>query len=492
MINTMSWPKVPLGVRIFLLYVLFVIFCGYIVIHTVTSEIKPGVRQTMEETLVDMSNLLAVMVREDVRAGTLATSSYPVLLRTFTIDKPNVKIWGLDKLQSTHRVYITDSDGIVILDTSGEALGQDYSRWNDVYLTLRGKYGARSTKLNPDDDLSTIMHVAAPIKDGQTIIGVVTVAKANSSMQPFIERSQQRLILWSLLLAVLAVFIGALLAWRITRAVNRLSDYAQGVILGEKISAPTFRVFYEFGDLAQVLAKMREQLEGKNYAERYVQTLTHELKSPLAAIRGASEILQSDLKEADRQKFVHNIELESIRVQQLVDRMLNLSVVEQQQTLENKQVIDIDALCNRVVESLLARLTQQEIDLTLNIAPNSEVIGDVFLLEQALFNLLENALDFTPHAGVIALANYWSDDCMALSVTNVGQPIPDYALTRVCERFYSLPRPSSGRKSTGLGLNFVQEVAQLHHAKLIIANVEHGVCASLHFRATHKPQTKHT
>jgi len=286
---------------------------------------------------------------------------------------------------------------------------------------------------------------------------------------------------------VLAICIGALLAWRITRAVNRLSDYASGVILGEKIAAPTFRVFYEFGDLAKVLEKMRAQLEGKNYAERYVQTLTHELKSPLAAIRGASEILQGELNEDDRQRFLHNIEHESIRVHHLVDRMLNLSVVEQQQQLVKPQVIDLGVLTQRVVDALSPTLTQKELTVSLVFSSQSEVLGDVFLLEQALFNLMENAMDFSVEGSEISISTVIENNGVTLCVINVGQAIPDYALARVCERFYSLPRPHTGRKSTGLGLNFVQEVAQLHRASLQLANVSGGVAATLHF-----PHTKHS
>jgi len=484
MIKNIGWPKIPLGLRIFLLYFLFVGFCAYIVMHTVTEEIKPGVRQSMEETLVDMSGLIAVLVAQDVKQGTLATSQYPQLLMDFNQLKPKAMIWGLDKLVSTHRVYITDHNGTVILDTSGNDLGQDYSQWNDVYLTLRGQYGARSTKLNQADELSSVMHVAAPIKDGETIIGVVTVAKANSAMQPFIERSQQRLISWSLVLALLAIVIGALLAWRITRAINRLTHYAQRVTTGDKVAPPAFRIFYEFGSLATVLDAMRRQLEGKNYAERYVQTLTHELKSPLAAIRGASEILQSDLCDSARQRFLANIEHESIRVQQLVDRMLNLSIVEQQQVIEKKEKININALCVEITTALDARITQSNIKMTLDVGPMLSLKGDRFLLQQALINLLENALDFTPDEGDIHLSAHQQNKQLTISVINQGQQIPSYALDRLSERFYSLPRPNHGRKSTGLGLNFVSEVAQLHGAQLSVANIECGVEARLVFNTT--------
>ena len=66
---------------------------------------------------------------------------------------------------------------------------------------------------------------------------------------------------------------------------------------------------------------------------------------------------------------------------------------------------------------------------------------------------------------------------------NQGEPIPDYALPRLCERFYSLPRPDSGRKSTGLGLNFVEEVLQLHGGSLQIGNVAGGVEVTLRLPA---------
>ncbi len=68
---------------------------------------------------------------------------------------------------------------------------------------------------------------------------------------------------------------------------------------------------------------------------------------------------------------------------------------------------------------------------------------------------------------------------MALRVRNEGDPIPDYAMPRVTERFYSLARPATGRKSTGLGLNFVQEVMQLHDGQFSIANTGDGVQAEL-------------
>lgn len=108
--------------------------------------------------------------------------------------------------------------------------------------------------------------------------------------------------------------------------------------------------------------------------------------------------------------------------------------------------------------------------------------GERFLLRQALSNLLDNALDFTPAGGRLFVEAGPSPNGAAsvtIAVCNEGEPIPDFALERVTERFYSLPRPGSGRKSTGLGLNFVQEVAQLHGGAFRIGNIGGGVRAEL-------------
>ena len=100
-------------------------------------------------------------------------------------------------------------------------------------------------------------------------------------------------------------------------------------------------------------------------------------------------------------------------------------------------------------------------------------------MRQAFANLLENALDFTPDHGTLRFVAQRDGERWRVSLFNSAEPIPDYALPRLSERFYSLPRPDSGRKSTGLGLNFVEEVVQLHGGALQIGNVEGGVLVSL-------------
>lgn len=463
-----------LGIRIFLVYFLFVGLTAYFVLNTVREQVRPAVRQSTEETLVDTANLLAEILRGQVKAGTLGQGDLPQLLKAYGQRRPNADIWGLAKTEVNHRIYVTDAKGIVLLDSSGEAVGQDYSRWNDVYLTLRGQYGARSTRSDPNDPDTSVMHVAAPIVDAEQVIGVVTVAKPNASLKPYVDRSERRLVNLGAGLIVLGLLVGAALSWWLARSLRRLTRYAQAVSEGERVALPHYRGG-ELAQLAGAVARMRTQLEGKDYVERYVHTLTHELKSPLAAIRAASELLQGPMTQDQRQRFARNIESESARMQQLIERLLGLAQVEQRQGLEDQQQVALAAMIDELLMARGARIESAGLQVRQRVPAMARLQCEPFLMRQAIGNLLENALDFTPPGGLLAFELEHEAQRVALSLYNQGDAIPDYALGRLSERFYSLPRPGTGRKSTGLGLNFVEEVVQLHGGSLEIANVEDGV-----------------
>ena len=474
----MKLSRLSLTARIFVVYACFTATAGWLLLRGALEEVKPVVRQSTEETLVDTANLLAEIVRPELAAGRLAQGNLASLLADYGKRKPDANIWGVAKQSTSHRVYVTDRNGIVLLDSSGRDVGQDYSRWNDVYRTLRGRYGARTTQEIPGDEASTVMHVAAPVRDGANIIGVVTVAKPNRSLQPYIDGARDRLLWTGLVVMAVALLLGALLAAWLSRTIRRLTHFADAVREGGRPALPSLPGG-ELGQLAAALDSMRAQLDGKAYVERYVQTLTHELKSPLAGIRSAAELLRQDLPAADRTRFLDHIDAETARVQQMNDRLLDLALVEQRRELDERVRIPLQPLVEEGLAALglrpdaarFARVNDVPIDLA--------VTGERFLVRQALSNLLDNAADFVADGGLLRVSASQEGTAVTLRVHDTGEPVPDYALPRLTERFYSLPRPPTGRKSTGLGLNFVQEVAQLHGGAFQLRNVADGVEASL-------------
>ncbi|MGO4158324.1 two-component system sensor histidine kinase CreC [Cupriavidus sp. YAF13] len=473
-----------IGLRIFLGFFLIVGLAAFLTLRVFVQEVKPGVRQAMEDTLVDTAHVLAVLAADDMKNGRIANGAFARRLARLREDKVDANVWGMHKDAVGYRIYITDERGIVRFDSGEAAVGADYSRWNDVYRTLRGEYGARSTRANPDDDASTVMHVAAPIRDGNKTIGVLTVAKPNVTMAPFIERSQRKILLNGLLLMGGAFVIGLACTLWLVHGLRRLQRYARAVASGERAEMP-LRGASELAELGRSVESMRLRLEDKQYVEHYIHTLTHEMKSPLAAISGAAELLQEDMPATDRDRFVANIRRQAQRLEQMIRKLLALAALEQRQSLETHSPVALEPLIEQLLHELEPRARQR--DLTLRLLPPGQpaavVRGDPFLLHQALGNLLENAIDFAPAASTVDVSVAHGSEpahMIAVRVTDHGPGVPDYALPRLFERFYSLPRPGGQDKSTGLGLCFVREIATLHRGDITLANrAEGGACATL-------------
>ncbi|WP_426506070.1 two-component system sensor histidine kinase CreC [Serratia proteamaculans] len=464
-----------IGLRLLLGYFLIVAVAGYFVLSIFVQEVKPGVRRATEGTLVDTANLLAQIARLDMQRADAAHGQLAQAFSQLNRRPIGANIGGIRKDRSEYHVYLTDQNGKVIFDSSGKALGQDYSRWNDVYLTLLGQYGARSTRSDPQDENSSVMYVAAPVMEQGKIIGVLSVGKPNSTMTPVIKRSERRILWAGALLLGIALLIGLGFVWWINRSIGRLVHYADGVAQGESLPLPKMGG-HELTQLAQALDSMRVKLEGKAYIEQYVHTLTHELKSPLAAIRGAAELLQEQPPAATAQRFLTNIEQQSARIQQLVDKLLVQARLESRPVLE-RGTLAMAALVRQAVAGKEAQAVRRGVLLLVEGVEDITLSGDGLLISQALTNLLDNALDFTPEGGTIKVRGERHEGHYQVTVCDDGSGIPDYALDKVFERFYSLAR-SDKPKSSGLGLNFVQEVARLHRGSIQLSNRQpHGVTA---------------
>jgi len=464
-----------IGLRILLGYFLIVGLAAWFLLNVFVAEVKPGVRSTLEDTLVDTAELLAGVVADGVKDGVLEASPKLDLMRDYARRNIDVNINGVVKRRLDYRIYITDARGIVVYDSEGKDAGKDYSRWNDVYLTLQGKYGARSTRTVEGVDRGTVLYVAAPIRDGDRIIGVLTVAKPLSSIQVFVDRSQRKILQRGTVLLIVSLLIGLAFAWWLARALRLLMHYVSEVEAGRKAVLPSLGD-NEIGKLGRALHAMRTRLEGKEYAEQLMHTLAHELKSPIAAIQGSAELLSEEMPPAEFRHFLDNILSQNARQKQLIDKLLALVRVEQQQGLDAAETVDIEALLRQAGADAAGRLQQRGLRLTLTLPPVPPLVrGDALLLRQALGNLLDNAIDFAPQGGEIGAAATVGGDAVNIVITDAGPGIPHYAAERLFERFYSLPRPDGG-KSTGLGLPFVREVAALHGGAVTVGNGEHGGC----------------
>ncbi|MFL6592694.1 MAG: two-component system sensor histidine kinase CreC [Luteimonas sp.] len=470
-----------LGLRLFLGVFLIVGVAAFFVMRVFADEVKPGVRQAMESSLADTAAVLAQLATDDLRSGHIADGRFAREIAAAKRRRLGARVWNVRKDRLDYRIYVTDAHGIVRYDSEGLAVGRDYSRWNDVYRTLRGRYGARSSPESSQDPDRTVMHVAAPILDPDgRIIGSLTVANPNRTTEPFIRASREQILRKGAVLLGISALIGLMMTLWLARGIGRLTRYARAVSEGERVPPPARRSD-EIGDLGLVLETMRRRLDGKEYVERYVQSLTHEMKGPLAGIRGAAELLHEPLPAPERLRFAGHVESQAARLSEMIDKLLALAAVEQRGWLQLREPVPIADLVDEVAAGSLPIARDREIRIATQRGDGGlRVVGDRFLLRQALQNLVDNALAFAPARSEIELSARGEGGDICLRVCDRGPGVPDYATGRIFERFYSLPRPDGGARSSGLGLPFVREVATLHGGRAtLLARDGGGACAEL-------------
>ena len=463
-----------LGIRILFGFFLITGLAGFFVLRIFVAEIKPSVREVMEDMMVDTANILAEVAADDLHSGTMAQGRFARQVGAYARRPIDARIWGLDKQTLDFRVYVTDVRGTVVFDSSSAAVGQDYSQWRDVARTLRGEYGTRATREVQQDDRTSVLYVAAPVKHGDQVIGVLTVAKPVSTVQAFIDRAERKMLVSGLWLLGLSAAVGVVVTLWVVLSIRRLRRYANATEAGKKLPLP--RIAGELGDLARAMQAMRQRVEGRDYIEGYVRALTHELKSPLAAIRGAAELLQDDLPDADLALFAADVLVQTRRLQSLVDRLLELSKLEQRQELEQPQI----GLLSECLESFMALALVERSCVAIELVASSKpamVRIEPGLLALALGNLLDNATAFAPPGSTVTLQAQGS----TIVVQDSGPGVPDYALPKLGQKFFSTVRPDGVTKGSGLGLAIVQQIMALHGGSMRVENTHPGLRVELRF-----------
>ncbi|MDP3849614.1 MAG: two-component system sensor histidine kinase CreC [Luteolibacter sp.] len=434
------------------------------------AEVEPQTFQATEEMMVDTANLLAEMVEPALRAGTLDPLALRGSFDGAHARKLEARIFDHLKQGVGTHAYITDAHGIVIFDSQqGRREGQNLSGIRDVSLTLAGRYGARSSRDAPGDASNSVLYVAAPIGDPAAPLGVLTVFKPKLDVMPLVK--ERRRIIYSacgLIGGGILFLVGAVFIW-LFQPIGRITEYARAVERGERPPKPRIGIGREVNTLAGALDSMRDSLEDRKYVERYIRTLTHEMKSPLAAIRGAAELIDEDMPAETRRHFLENILAETSRSERLINRLLELSAIESRKSLDAAEDCDLRGIVAAAIDQARPLAEIAGVSVLTEFPPAPQPVHcDAFILRAAVTNLMENAIDFSPRRESVCVSLSETGGKVLLSIRDHGAGIPDYAREKVFERFFSLRHHGAGRKGTGLGLTLVREAAELHGGSITL------------------------
>ena len=480
--------KLTIGVKLFIAYFIVTSSIVWLVADKVAFRITNGIDQAAEEIMIDSANLLAQMVSNNIHNNEISTEKISNIMSAYLDREVNATIFSINKKKPNLQIYITNKDGIVIYDSKGEIKGKDYSQWRDVFLTLKGEYGARSSAydaniLEPTADQKA-HHVAAPIYHNNQIFGSLTVIKSVADLKPYVLTQKDQINTYAIYILLVSLLFGAGVSVFVTRSTRKLVKYTTALSKGENAVAPKIRQV-EFAELSKAIEKLRVDLEGREYVEEYINTMAHELRTPITGIRATAENLLMPMDNSQRERFIKNILDANKKMDLLVNRLLNLSRIERRDKLENVEKINAKDLIKDVIQSpsrkgnIASRSIKVEYTLEREFVINAEKL----LAEQALSNIIDNAIDFTPIGSTISIKVSESNTHVNIQVLDQGKGVPEHARKQIFRHFFSSSRPDTGKRGNGLGLRFVKKIMSLHGGSVSLKNrfMENGAVATLKF-----------
>ncbi|MDO4441472.1 MAG: two-component system sensor histidine kinase CreC [Moraxella sp.] len=451
-------------VRIWLTFAIITLLSSSLALYYVQKTVRPSAKRVVEDSLVDTSRLLAVLVAHDVAnlsKDELNQYLNNKLAHAFT--DPNEPLWYHQKSKSTYHIYITDSTGTVIYDSRGASVGKDFSKWNDVYLTLQGKYGARSTDVGGH----SVMYVASPMMAQGKMVGVLSVGKPTQTLAPYLDKSSQEIIKILLTIMGATLAVATLMAWWLRHSIDSINRYTKGLAT---TAPPHFYLGRELNELLANINEMKHTIENKAYVTDYVHTLTHELKSPLTAIRASAEILSDELSDDEKRQFTGLILSQTDKLTDLVDKLLTLAKIEQPNFKLIKQSVSLDELVQTCLNQQSAYIRQT--GKSVQFSPSGKsVFADPFWLSQSLQNIIDNALYYGK--SLLHINIYQDDKATTITISNDSDRLDDFVIERAFERYFS--RGNTTQKSTGLGLTLVKQVIELHGGSVGMTQDSEGV-----------------
>lgn len=471
----MNSIRFTLGLKVFIAIFIISSISAYYLIDRAPDELSKAIDKTAEEVMIDSANLLAQSVTFDVENNQINLEKFNAIVASYLKRNLDAKIYEVNKDKASLQIYITDKQGIVVFDSTGRYVGEDFSKDNDVFLTLKGEYGARSSAYdrsnkNPKPEEKAFF-VAAPIYHKGALFGSLTVVKQTSNLKAFSIAQEEQIQHFALVIFLISLSLGAVVSMVVSRSTNQLVHYTTELSKGNNPPKPNIKQV-EFAELVKAIEKLRLDLEDKEYVEEFISTMAHELRSPIAGISLTARNLLLPMDDEQKQRFVNNILDSNEHMDLLITRILDLSKLEKRDTLDNAKKISIKKLIKNVIMSPTRSglIKSKSIEIKYDIEHDIEIEAEQILAERALINIVDNALSFAPEGSQIEIKVQETNRYAQITVLDEGQGIPTYAKGRLFSRFYSVARPDTGRRGNGLGLRFVKKIMQLHHGKVELKN----------------------
>lgn len=324
-----------------------------------------------------------------------------------------------------------------------------------------------------NEDMITVI---APVTSGFSPKGYLLVHKPLSDLE-----KERDAIMFPIYITVLVIYIlsfGILLAFQffVQRPLQQITEAAKQYASGNLEYEIPLDSHDEIGYLSASLNYMSSQLRDmKDYQKKFIANVSHDFRSPLTSIKGYLEAMADGTIPLEMQeKYFKIILFETERLTDLTRDLLTLNKFDTKNLMLNRTAFDIHEVIKTTAASFEGTCTEKRISIELLFASKTLPINaDKRKIQQVLYNLLDNAIKFSPYNSQIVIETTERNEKVFISVKDYGIGIPKKDLNKVWERFYKsdLSR-GKDKKGTGLGLAIVKEIIQAHSENINIISTE--------------------
>ena len=372
------------------------------------------------------------------------------------------------------RILVTDSAGKVLYDTreTNDALGE-YSFYTEIVQALLGNDMFSSSYQSG----AFRSRAASPVLYQNQIIGAVYAYEYDTEQAALLEGLQSNLLRLSAGIAVVMLGLSGLLSRAMTRKIGRLLTAIRQVREGAYSHRAEVRGHDEIAQLAQEFNSLTDRLQTtENARRRFVSDASHELKTPLAAIRLLTDsILQTDnIDPETTREFVTDIGQEAERLSRITEDLLRLTRLDSG-VLDPPAVVDVLPVLEQVMRMMSLIAQEKGTELTYRSEGTCTVLSSRDEIHQIIYNLTDNAVKYSPSGSTVQVSLFREAGQVVLTVEDNGAGIPEEDLPRLFERFYRVDKARSrAAGGTGLGRAIVSDTVERRGGTVTAANRPSG------------------
>lgn len=369
------------------------------------------------------------------------------------------------------RVLILNRKGRVLRD-SNRLLEQKLLKHDEIKLALEG---STTVTTHAFKDIGKVMYLAVPIRLDNKVIGVTFISTSLNDIQKNIDQVKKLMNIISLIGIVFISVIGFGLADYFSIPINHMIVAIDKMSQGDFSQKITLKTNDEFKLLGSAFNSMATKLgEVDSQRKDFVANVSHELRTPLSSIKLLSNALIQD-ENADMglyREFLTDIDGEIERLNNIITDLLLLVDLDQKKLDIKLKPTYLNFLVGKIIKRLKPLAEEKNMKLTFIEKDKLQLQLDSDKIQQAIINILHNAIKYTQEEGSIVVELYNDNDYACIKIQDNGSGIEEKQLESIFERFYRVDRARSRKTGgTGLGLSISKQIINLHQGEIKVESV---------------------